>query len=305
MLFSRWGSGPCFAKLLAPVESPLVAFYADFSKIDSGSEELVKSLVFWAKEMGKASGGAHELLEKTLGSGHFNLQGMYVYYGSPSKFAVILEGEFEVDAMGEIIGSKRVSSLENRVVSHISLGPAVKERMYLELQPRRILICPENYAGNMSANLRGGRNMLGGRFATFTKLFSLRPYILLEASLSKELKELLPRALADMEHLRLAISPKIIRLQLSHKDLDEQELESFMTGLVPLVEAVSEITEPRTQLRMEGRGSSLYLVGEAPSEDFAQMALYRGYGFFLHFFLPAQELGEEVDGCGGKASFAN
>lgn len=295
-----------FAGILAPVESPLVAFYADFSRIDKGAAEVEKSLLFWADKRGRDQAAVSEFIEKTVGAGHFNLQQMYVYYASPSKFGVVFEGEFDVDALGEMIGSKRVSSLENRIVTHVSLGMGGKERLYVELQPGRILACPENYSGNLAANLRAGSNMLGGRFSTFTRLFELGSYALLEASLSEDLKGVLPKELANMEHLRLAISPKIIRLQLSHKDLDEQELEGFMAGLVPFVEALSELTQPRTQLRLEARGSSLFLLSDAPSVDFAQMALYRGYGFFLHLFLaPAVEGCDESLDDGLVSSFAN
>ncbi len=293
-------------ELLAPIETPLIAFYADFLKINPLDKQMAESLEFWANKMNKSKNSIDELLNKTARSKSFDVQSAFVYFGNAQDFVIILEGNFNMDMLSEMIGYNRVTTQESRIVSHVDLDLLKDERLYLEISPNRILACPENKAGNISYNLKAAEVVLDTKFDTFKRLFRIDPHMLLEVSLETALKPVLPEELGSFKHLRLAISQKIVRMQLSHDGFEEDELNETMDGFISFLDEVSELSEAEQKISLRAQGSSLFFVGEMPSKAFADAVLYRMYTFFLHFFLEKNlDEAEEFETEGARSSFAN
>lgn len=285
----------------APVEKPVIAFYANFAAsglydLSQTAGETVKEVLSSVEEICRRRGiakpeaaqlrtVAENLINDRILSGEIKCHELFFYFRDPENFALIMNGEFSAERLAELIGKSRVNITTTGLTSILKSPANEKERLYLALNNSQLVICPENTAGNTLDNLNGHLGQLDEKFAAFSKMVCSRPALAAEVNfvdLEKAVgSAMLPGWLDKMKHLRLIAASRISKVQIFVPDAaGRNELEKTITGLIP---ALSEITGLGTNLSLVQKGSSIFM--EAPAgHDLEKSASRKTLAFLLHFF---------------------
>lgn len=297
MLFAFFASGFKSANnayLAAPIDDAKLAFYLDFSKTgiydkNSGERQksilqITESLYSVCSKLNKPLDGVEAFLNKTVLSKHFEVHELLSYYKNPQNFVIILFGNFNINHLKELIGPNKVNFDGIKNFTLIEMNLLKNQRLYMELDSSRIVICPENTAGNILFNLNNKVSKVGNHLTTFANLFKIKPYVSFEANFVKDGdKAPIPLILLEPEHMRFVISQKLSRLQLCIPD--EERLNESVEQVKPTIASLAQMTDPESEFVAEIKNTSLFINCQSDGGDFSKAALHRVSAFIMQLFM--------------------
>jgi hypothetical protein len=289
----------------APLAEPQLAFYTNFTAsglYDSGEsamnagQEIISQIENLCISRGadKTMGNqirnvAENLLNDRILSGQLKAYELFIYFSDRQNFAMILRGEFDRHRLAAAIGAEKVNLSETAVSARLLSPLHDKEALYLQISSDEIMVCPDNIAGNILAQLESRRNLLGREFDAFAKMVRVRPALAAEinvAAVRNGFSEGFPDWLKTLRHARLIISSRMTKLQLFVPDADERaqmlrQVESMVGGL-------REFAGNLVDFAATPSGNSIFI--EAPAgEELERLFGCRSVAFFTHFFVRAQK----------------
>ncbi|MDD3491346.1 MAG: hypothetical protein PHR62_15835, partial [Paludibacter sp.] len=276
----------------APIDDAKLAFYLDFTQTgiyDEKPDEKQKSILQLSEnlysvcaKLNKPIDGVEAFLNKTVLSGHFEPHELLSYYKDPQNFVIILYGNFDINHFKKIIGSNKVNFDGVKNFTLIEMNLLKNQRLYMELDSSRIVICPENTTGNILFNLNNKISKTSKHLSTFANLFKAKPYISFEANFLKDSDTAsIPLILLEAEHMRFVVSQKLSRLQLCIPD--EEKLNNSVEQIKPIIAALAQMTDPESEFVAEIKNASLFVNHQNDGGDFSKAALHRASAFILQF----------------------
>lgn len=289
----------------APLPDPLLCFYSNLSasglynnnetasaaaqEIISYIESLCLTRGADKTEADSIRAEASRFLHDRILSGQCKVYELYLYFSDPQSFAIILNGEFDWKRLSGSIGVDRIIPGSESISARLRLPFAGKEMLYLYIDREALVICPDNIAGNVMAQLTTRRNLLGDAFSAFSKMVKVRPALAAEvnlAALPEKNPIALPEYLAPLRYARLIVSSQLTKLQLFVPDADQREkmLRQVEKQVGGLRESAGNLVDFAANLS----GNSIFV--EAPAgEELERLFSSRSFAFFAHFFVRAHK----------------
>lgn len=295
----------------APVKEPAVAVYLNISSsgiyegedsTERACEEIAEAVenicrmrnVQIATDSGKYKTICFDLLKESMINGFLHLEELYFYYKNSEEYALIGNGEFNLDMMADKIKGETLCDDDGNVIGLSSVINAdsnssskAESRLFLQANGTRIVLCPENIAGNIMNSIESEQNLLGEAFTTFGKMIKVRPAIGAEINVEKLVNKVdksvdLPESVAATNLVRLLVGAKQNKLQINIPKADERS--NMKKQLFSQTEALNAIFDNKTDYKLSEGKTSLFIETKADKEQM-QTICRKAMAFMLHFFV--------------------
>lgn len=245
--YNRQSSNESFP---APIEKPIIAVYANLSVSGiydqsgtaiSAVEKIAEAAAAISDSRGQnvsgnesAKAAAVRFINDFILAGTFKTYELFFYFRDSQSFALILHGEFAVNKIASLIGTDK-SSLSNESLSTIAKIPLLPDgALHLFCSADKLILCPENSAGNIIDNINSSVNLLGSEHDAFNRMVKVRPALAAELKL-ESLQKNYPtmqsdRILSPVRHVRAVIAGRMTKLQLFVPDSSCRENYARIIG---------------------------------------------------------------------------
>jgi hypothetical protein len=297
--YNRQSSNESFP---APIEKPIIAVYANLSVSGiydqsgtaiSAVEKIAEAAAAISDSRGQnvsgnesAKAAAVRFINDFILAGTFKTYELFFYFRDSQSFALILHGEFAVNKIASLIGTDK-SSLSNESLSTIAKIPLLPDgALHLFCSADKLILCPENSAGNIIDNINSSVNLLGSEHDAFNRMVKVRPALAAELKL-ESLQKNYPtmqsdRILSPVRHVRAVIAGRMTKLQLFVPDSSCRENYARIIG--DRFSSAQSFPGNLASFSCEINGGSVFLETAGSKELERQLCQYN-LGFLLHFFL--------------------
>ncbi len=232
-----------------------------------------------------------DFLNDSIISGFLKIQEVYFYYKNTDEYALIANGNFDLEKIAKKLKSEIEYNEENKIIKITTLINDLDKqnanyKIYLQADENKLILCPEKTISKVAQNINASQNLLGNNFKTFEKMVQYKPAISAEINIEKLIKEQtvnnVPKSLSATKLVRLFIAPHQNKMQFSIPD--EQEREEIKKELQNQTVNINSIFENKTDYKLKEGKTSIFLESKANDEQVKSISR-KTMAFILHFFV--------------------
>ena len=299
-ILSGFTSGGFFP---APVEKPAAAVYVNVSSsgIFNDAEESQEACEEIANTVGnlclkrKASNTetpeeykslSLKFLQDSIVKGFLKIEEFYFYYKNTDEYALIANGDFNMDTIASKTGANMVFDDENRLQKVSVAINTDNQKLFLQANSHTLIISPEKSADRIMQSIAENQNKLGEDFKTFSQMLKLKPALSAEINLEKlwaDHKEgNLPKSVAATKLIRFLVANRQNKFQISIPE--EEDRLRLKEELLKQTDALNAIFDNKTDYKLAEGKTSLF-IETVPNDEQVQAISRKAMAFMLHFFI--------------------
>lgn len=296
----------------APVKEPAAAFYINLSSSGIFGElaesqkacHEIASAVYDICKFRDASGSLNgnsdqykalslSFLQDCIINGFLKIEELYFYYRDSNDYALIANGDFDLQLLSEKTKADKLYDDENNL---IQISSSISQKfidtdknnngLFLQINSKRLLICPENASENIIESLQRDNNQLGEGFKTFEQMVKIKPAIGAEINIKQlfENKYLsnIPKPVASTKLIRLIVAAQQNKLQISVPL--EEDREKLKKDLFNQTAFLNRIFDNKTDYKLTEGKTSIFIETVANKEQMQSISR-KATAFMLHFFI--------------------
>ena len=230
-----------------------------------------------------------KFLQDSIIKGFLKIEEFYFYYKNAEEYALIANGDFNMDTIATKTGANMVFDSDNRlskVSVAINTSSVNSQKMFLQANSHILIISPEKIADEIMASIEENQNKLGEDFKTFSQMLRLKPAISAEINLEKLLENYkegsLPKSVAATRLIRFLVATRQNKLQISIPE--EEDRLRLKEELLKQTDALNAIFDNKTDYKLADGKTSIFME-TAPNKEQVQAISRKAMAFMLHFFI--------------------